>query len=65
MGAQVPGSWGGIETALGTLPGEFSLTHTRVEYAGGALPKHAESVRTEQKVRAAGDSSYLELAPSA
>ena len=33
--------------------------------AGGALPKHAESVRTEQKVRAAGDSSYLELAPSA
>ena len=39
MGAQVPGSWGGIETALGTLPGEFSLTHTRVEYAGGALPK--------------------------
>jgi len=39
MGAKVPGSWGGIETALGTLPGEFTLTNTRVEYAGGAIPK--------------------------
>ncbi len=37
LGATVPGSWGGIDTALGVLPGEFTLTHTRIEYAGGGV----------------------------
>lgn len=37
MGSRVPGSWGGIDTALGVLPGEFTLSHTRIEYAGGGV----------------------------
>lgn len=37
LGSTVPGSWGGIDTALGVLPDEFTLTHTRIEYAGGGV----------------------------
>jgi len=37
LGAAVAGSWGGIDTATGVLPDEFSFTHTTIEYAGGGV----------------------------